>query len=975
MEYKVTYQKTNYNLNALLSFDLLKEVLFKLLLSQENIEKEIEKIKTANAKRDKEISKLKDNIGVIDESFSDQDEEGENEESEQQDEHEENKDNTEEQNISQKEDKLEEDKSQKEKKEDTNININETDNDKNIIIQDKNINKEQQLQFDNSNKEVNYSKANDNNNNNINSNDNNNITNDNNKEKNEKDENVQKKNEVSDNKITVDVKKEKENEKNEVSDNKKTVDVKEEKEEDKTNSNFEKENKEDKESVKNEKKTDSKKPKKPKQKKSITDQSENIQIKREVNIQQGGASQIPPDLIRNMAKQIKDNKKKIVDLEKRLKDEMRSTSDTLKKDYQKLIKEHNNGNQADLKAINSKLDELFLFKEDLDTKMEDCISKCSTIDIYNMFKDSGDGTVDAAKVLVRALEEKVFKKFELVDARYKKDAIDNLKTKNNVDSLLPKSEKIEKDIEKINEVFDKRNEEFDNLRKELDEKNEKMKSLIDENNNNLIKNLERIKDDFDNIIKNKLNELEQKIKDLKNNVGDGATELFKLGLGNKGVDEEVIQSIEKKIGDIRRKINDLENTLKLQSQSQEIEQNELNNMKNILDKKITRDDLKELYNLHLAHVDELSDLKDNAGISYDEIRKLKDEVTNIFQKLDSINGNIVLLQNSHSNGGGAPIINFDKYVDNQKFTDTLKPILKEIEKMYREIDSLNRNLSELESMSKSLAKVERVNRLEDEISTKIIEVKTSLQRKFVDKAEFAKNIKQLEIQIKSLDGDNKKSDADSWIMAKKPIGCFNCATCEANIKNENPSNEYLAWNKYPQQDKIYRMGQGFSHMLQMMTSEFIKSIGNAQKENNDNDLTARSLLRHSNNVLLEKNHFSVNDNNERKNSASVLRVNNKEQINDETLKKINAYNLYSSKIKGKIQLPRVFKFQKKLKLKNEDNNIPISDDEYTGRNNSVERDGIKEHISVSPKIMKILKRKPLLKTEENFDYSITNNNQ
>jgi len=957
MEYKVTYHKANYNLNALLSFDLLKEVLLKLLVSQENIEKEIDKIKTANAKRDKEISKLKDNIGVIDDSFSDQDEEDENDESEQQDEHEENKDKTEEQNISQKEDKLEEDKSQKEKKEDTNININETDNDKNITIQDKNISKEQQLQFDNTNKEVNYSKANDinNDNNNINSNENNNVINDNNKEK---DENIQKKNEVSD--------------------NKKTVEVKKEKEEDKTNSNFEKENKEDKEikeNEKNEKKTDNKKPRKPKQKKSITEQTENTQKKRDGNnTQQGGASQIPPDLIRNMAKQIKDNKKKIVDLEKRLKDEIRSTSDALKKDYQKMIKEHNNENQTDLKTINSKLDELFASKEDLETKMEDCISKCSTIDIYNMFKDSGDGTVDAAKVLVRALEEKVFKKFELVDTRYKKDALDNLKTKNNVDNLLPKSEKIEKDIEKINEVFDKKNEEIENLRKELDENNEKMKSLIDENNNNLIKNLERIKDDFDNVIKNKLNELEQKIKDLKNNVGEGTTELFKLGLGNKGVDEEVIQSIEKKIGDIRRKINDLENTLKLQSKSQEIEQNELNNLKNILDKKITRDDLKELYNLHLAHVDELSDLKDNAGISYDEIRKLKDEVTNIFQKLDNINGNIVLLQNSHSNGGGVPIINFDKYVDNQKFTDTLKPILKEIEKMYREIDSLNRNLSEYESMSKSLAKVERVNRLEDEMSTKINEVKTSLQRKLVDKVEFAKNLKQLEIQIKSLDGDNKKSDADSWIMAKKPIGCFNCATCEANIKNENPSNEYLAWNKYPQQDKIYRMGQGFSHMLQMMTTEFVKSIGNAQKES-DIDLTARNLIRHSNNVLIEKNQLNLNDNSERKNSASVLRVNNKEQVSEETLKKINGYNLYSSKIKGKIQLPRVFKFQKKLKLKNEDNNIPISDDEYTGRNNSVERDGIKDHTSVSPKIMKILKRKPLLKTDENFDYSITNNNQ
>lgn len=70
--------------------------------------------------------------------------------------------------------------------------------------------------------------------------------------------------------------------------------------------------------------------------------------------------------------------------------------------------------------------------------------------------------------------------------------------------------------------------------------------------------------------------------------------------------------------------------------------------------------------------------------------------------------------------------------------------------------------------------------------------------------------------------------------------------------------------------------------------------------------------------MLEKNQLNINNSNfigERKNSATVLRVNDKEQINEDILKKINNYNLYSSKVKGKIQLPRVFKFQKKLKLK------------------------------------------------------------
>ena len=63
-------------------------------------------------------------------------------------------------------------------------------------------------------------------------------------------------------------------------------------------------------------------------------------------------------------------------------------------------------------------------------KIENLQVKSSELDVFSMFKDSGDGTIDATKVMIKALEEKIFKKFELVDARYKKDSLDNLKMKN-----------------------------------------------------------------------------------------------------------------------------------------------------------------------------------------------------------------------------------------------------------------------------------------------------------------------------------------------------------------------------------------------------------------------------------------------------------------------------------------------------------------------------------------------------------------
>ena len=742
MEYKVSYQNKEYNLNAVLSFDLLKEVLFKLLISQENLEKEIDIIKDSNKKRDKNFSKLekliKDNIG-FDEEYSNENAELDLTEEEREDE--ENKDLSETQNekTPQKKNISNEEKSPKEIKEETNI-INETDNNKNIIKEDRN-----KTQYDTDNKNIN-------------------INSDDIKIKTDDDNNNEK---MDDN---LNDNKDKKNE-YDVSENKSNITNEE---------NIKKDNITNEESNNNKIKSERQK----KKNKDITHKTEKLinryNISKQGDFTQPSQSQIPPDLIRNMAKQIKDNKKKIADLEKKIKSDIKVNSDLIKKDYQKLIKEHHLENQSNIKKINLKIDELLQMKEELEKKMEDCISKCSSIDIYNMFKDSGDGTVDAAKVLVRALEEKVFKKIEFIDTRYKKDAADNLKTKNNVDNLLPNVEQINKNIEKINENLEKNNEVCNNIKKESDEQKYEIKNINDDKNN-ILENIDNIKNDILNNINNKIIEIEKKVDDIKKNSSLETTELFKLGLG-KNIDDEVIQSIDKKINDLRKKTNDLENTLKLKNQDMEEIQNEAKNIKVILDKKIERDDLKELYNMHLSDLDEINDLKDHAGVTFDEIRKIKNDITNILQKLDNINGNIVLLQNTRSTGAAPQVINFDKYVDNQKFTDTLKPILKEIEKIYREIESLNRNLSENESNMKNFAKNDRVNRIEDELNAKINELKSHFFKKFVDKVEFLKNIKQIEIQLKSLDIENKKSVGDSWIMAKKPVGCFNCASCEANIK-------------------------------------------------------------------------------------------------------------------------------------------------------------------------------------------------
>jgi len=610
--------------------------------------------------------------------------------------------------------------------------------------------------------------------------------------------------------------------------------------------------------------------------------------------------------------------------------------------FKKELKNHNLENQSEFKLIDSKIAEIQEKQTEFDKKIDDCIVKCASLDILSIIKDSGDGTVDAAKVLFKSLEDKCFKKFELIDARYKLESLDIMKMKKNVESFVPKLDKVNRDIEQIKEIGDQQKEEIFNNRQESNNQNNKIIKLCEEKNDDIFKKLIQLKEEIDKNINKNMKEIKEKLKLISSKKDDGASSLFKLGLvGNNGVDEEKLQVLDKKINDIRTKTNDLENSFKIfLNEELEIFKNDVKELKFKIDKKISKEDLKELYNLHLSDVDEINDLKDRIGIISDDSKKMYRDVQSIGSKIESLNGNMLLLQNSQISGGRGPIIDFTKYVDQQKLTDTLKPIIKEIEKIYKELESFQREMNEMQNNEKLLEKKERVNQLEEEIYNKITELKLFCNRKYADKIETNKLLKSLEVQVKELSG--KRTDGDGWLMAKQPLKCFNCASCEANIKNTTPTQEYIPWNKYPAGERIYRMGQGFSHMLQMMTSEFVKTFdhndnNNTFNFNSDNESKLGKNLNSTNTLLYRSDK-----------SFSGMRINDKEQVKEDIL------NFYRTG--GKVRLPKMRKFMKKnLGKEKFDESIPISDEERDFVIDSADK--INSTIPDSPKIMKITKLK------------------
>ena len=175
-------------------------------------------------------------------------------------------------------------------------------------------------------------------------------------------------------------------------------------------------------------------------------------------------------------------------------------------------------------------------------------------------------------------------------------------------------------------------------------------------------------------------------------------------------------------------------------------------------------------------------------------------------KVEILQRYLILVQNNTLNNLLKKVFDFSKYVENQKLNDTVNPILKQIDNILKEIDSIRRDMNEIEIINKDFNK-NAIKKFDEENTNKMNEFKALVQKKYLEKYEFNRIIKSIEVQIKILSDDSKKRDADTWLLAKKNTKCFNCASCEANIKNDNYTTaDYLAWKKCPRGEKSQRMG-------------------------------------------------------------------------------------------------------------------------------------------------------------------------
>ena len=608
-----------------------------------------------------------------------------------------------------------------------------------------------------------------------------------------------------------------------------------------------------------------------------------------------------------------------------------------------------------LKDVKSDNKNLKKENEDLKKKIENINVKLTDLNIFDLFKDCQleDGTIDAAKALVISLEQKFLKKTALMDERDKKMFSDILDLKTRVQNVVNKNGVIEHNINEVRNNFKHLGE----LVTKANNDNNSAMNNIEKKMNNLYKDLFDKYDEKNTKIESNILKINDKILNLEKFKNENMNNINNINnTNNLELNEETLKFLSSqntRINDIENRINSILELAELTPTKEDIEKLE----KEISKKSNSQDyyDLKEKYNLQLAktnsleeHIESLQDLfekKNSEMIFYTK------KIENLTSKVVSLRAQMEDFINKEEN----KILDLTRYLEKVTFNKHLITEQNENKKIDNNFEELRKIINEISNTIKTKCNAEDLKTFESIIYSKLEEIKLINSRKYADKLDTNKSLKYLDMQIRHIiDVYIKRLDkSDSWLIAKKPIGAFSCASCESYLGELKNKDIYLPWNKYPQREKDqnYRVGNGFSRMLSMLNVELKNNeINSIEKEfESDDEIKQNS----------EENRMKLRI----KNSPNSQRDIFKERIN-RSMNKLNNSNIIN---KSNI-LPKIFN------IKNEEsstfdinNNVEVGIetriDGHNGEDN-IHKDNI-ENFEQKPQIVKIVKKNKIF----TMDYS------
>ena len=471
--------------------------------------------------------------------------------------------------------------------------------------------------------------------------------------------------------------------------------------------------------------------------------------------------------------------------------------------------------------------------EKIKAELEKLKEKVQDFNIYDMFKEGGDGDMDVAKALIKALETKQNKRFDLFEEKYKLLSTENFKNKDDIKNqgIVINGQKIsiEKNTEKILKLLEQqKNQEISN--KELKDKED---SILNKKFEDILNNIQTLSDNYNN----KITEIESKLNEHQKQPQVLVTEIKP----DKTKDKK-IQENENTLKEYNERINDLEKSLR--QLLKKINIDELNSNLAILQKEISKkgnqgaiDDLIDrLYNID-ENIKQINYRVDSSSAFE---KKMLEENSLLSKKFESFANTVnrLSLQIIKNPKEDKQVIDYTKFIEVGTFEENKKELSKKFDKIRISFEDILKNIDEILEKLSHTPSDKDFAQYQDIIKNLLDEYRINNNKKYADKYDTSKNFKFLETQIKTItENYNKKLDGqDNWLLAKKPLNNYLCASCEGIIKGELDKRcDYIPWNKYPNREEKYtRMGHGFSHMLQMVNDDIRKNVDSKEKEKERN---------------------------------------------------------------------------------------------------------------------------------------------
>ena len=559
-------------------------------------------------------------------------------------------------------------------------------------------------------------------------------------------------------------------------------------------------------------------------------------------------------------KETKNLDEKINNLENKLTKDFESQIKKIETESKENIKSLLEENKSTYNKLDEQLNALMKNNEEQNKKIESCILKYDSIDIYNVLKNTSNNKLDSINSMVTALEEKVFKKLDYIEDKHNEDFGRFTKLLESNENNSMKLEKLQKNIVdiKYNDLTEIR----EYLKKNLKENEKKIIDLL----NSLNKKERDLSSKMDNIEKNILVILEEKqsalnknketMDEFQDNLIDIQNKFEEFCQNQNDINKKISNDIQEKINLFKNKLNSVETKIKQIDYTNEIKQfdKDMKEINNTLKEKITYDNLNDLYKLQSNDAEDINNIQRNILTIQENIKKCVLNYETMGPKVDAFIEYLISKKNKKK--PKKEVIDLTQLITKETFDEILKNLTRRIDSIFIEIDSYKRNLDDIKLEQNQYERKDVIIKMEEQIHSEIDKNRNKIQK---NRNELNKQLRGIEVDIKSIWNElKKKESADSWILAKHPMKCFNCASCNNDIKIEPQKEEYIPWNRILPSTRSYRQGKGYSHVLEKMSNDFINNNDekNESKEkvtlNQDKDIKNSSTNNINSSTQLEE---------------------------------------------------------------------------------------------------------------------------